>query len=246
MVTVAARAGPEFAATLKPTVPLPTPDAPEVMVIQFCDGVASQPHPGDVVTVIDVAAPPAAATDCEGGAIVVVHVPAWFTVWVWVPMLMVPVRPPPLFAVTENVTLPLPESAAPPVIVIHGVDVVAVQPQPPAADTEIADPLPAVAGSDCDWGLIDVAHDPGCVTGKVRPAMVRLPVRTLPVFAVAENPTVPLPLPPVPCVMVSHDVAVDAVQGQPAAMVTAIAGPWPPAAVRVALDGLSDGAHAGA
>ena len=65
-----------FAPTLTPTVPLPAPLAPEVIVSQFCEGVAVQLQPAEAVTVIDVAAPPAAGTDCDGGAIVVVHEPA--------------------------------------------------------------------------------------------------------------------------------------------------------------------------
>ena len=120
------------------------------------------------------------------------------TVCVCVPMLMVPVRPLPGFAATVNVTLPLPVPDAPPVIVIHDVVVEAVQAHPPEAETATADPLPAVAGTDCERGLIDVAHDPGCVTANVCPAIVRLPVRTLPVLAVAENATVPFPVPLVP------------------------------------------------
>jgi hypothetical protein len=149
------------AAVLSPTVPLPVPLAPEVMVIQFCEGVAVQLQPAEAVTVIEVAGPPAAGTDCDGGAIVVVHVPACVTVCVCVPMLMAPVRAPPVFAATVNVTLPLPVADAPPVIVIHGADVVAVHAHPPAADTATAEPLPDVAGTDWDDGLIDVAHEPG-------------------------------------------------------------------------------------
>jgi hypothetical protein len=116
---------------------------------------------------------------------------------VFVPMLMEPIRLLPEFAVTVNVTLPLPLPEAPPVIVIHGVAVVAVQ-EHPLADTATADPLPAVAGKDCEGGLIDVAHAPVCVTANVSPAMVRLPVRAVPVFAAAENATAPLPVPLVP------------------------------------------------
>ena len=76
-------------------------------------------------------------------------------------MLMAPVRPLPVFAAKVNVTLPLPWPDAPPVIVIHDVVVVAVHPHPPAADTAIAEPLPDVAGTDWDDGLIEVAQEPG-------------------------------------------------------------------------------------
>ena len=76
IVTVAVRTGPVFAATLRFTVPLAVPLAPAVIVSQFCEGVAVQLQPVAAVTVIDVAAPPAAGTDCDAGAIVVVHEPA--------------------------------------------------------------------------------------------------------------------------------------------------------------------------
>jgi hypothetical protein len=243
IVTVAVRSGPPFAATLRATVPLPVPVAPEVIVSQLCDDVAVQLQPAEAVTVIDVALPPPAGTDCDDGAIVVEHDPAWVTVCVCVPILMVPVRALPLLAATVKVTVPLPVAEAPPVIVIQELDVVAVHAHPPAAETATEDPLPAVAGTDCDVGLIDVAHDPGCVTVKVCPAIVRLPVRTLPVLAVAANVTAPLPVPLVPCVMLSQESVVDAVHAQPGAMLTAIDGPAPPAADTVALDGFSDAAH---
>jgi hypothetical protein len=55
---------------------LPEPLAPAVIVIQFCEGVALQVQPAPAVTAIEAAAPPPAATDCEGGAIVLVHEPA--------------------------------------------------------------------------------------------------------------------------------------------------------------------------
>ena len=76
IVTVAVRPGPVFAATLRATVPLPVPLAPEVIVSQPCDGVAVQLQPTAAVTAIEVAGPPAAGTDCDGGEIVVVHEPA--------------------------------------------------------------------------------------------------------------------------------------------------------------------------
>src|SRR4249920_447293 len=123
-------------------------------------------------------------------------------------MLMVPVRPLPLFAVTVNVTEPFPTPDAPPVMVIQGTDAVAVQLHPVTADTLMGAPAPAVRGSDCDGTLSENAHE-GCVTPNVCPAMARLPVRAGPRFAVAENATVPLPVPLAPCVMVSHESIAD-------------------------------------
>jgi hypothetical protein len=74
IVIVPLRAAPVFAATVKPTDPLPVPLAPEVTVIQDALLTAFQVHVlTDVVTAIGVPAPPAAATDALFGAIVNVH-----------------------------------------------------------------------------------------------------------------------------------------------------------------------------
>src|SRR6187401_199168 len=64
MVTVAVRRGPVFALTVKLTVPLPLPLAPDVMVIHVCDATLVQVQPAIAVTPIGVALPPAAATVC--------------------------------------------------------------------------------------------------------------------------------------------------------------------------------------
>jgi hypothetical protein len=55
-----------FAATLKPTVPEPDPDAPEVIVIHGAPLVAFHTQPADAVTVL-LPVPPAAVNDCERG-----------------------------------------------------------------------------------------------------------------------------------------------------------------------------------
>ena len=74
IVIVPLRAAPVFAATVKPTDPLPVPLAPDVTVIQDALLTAFQVHVlTDVVTAIGVPAPPAAATDALFGAIVNVH-----------------------------------------------------------------------------------------------------------------------------------------------------------------------------
>ena len=67
MVSVALRGAVDvFAATLKPTVPDPDPDAPDVTVIQEALLVAFHTHPPAVATVL-VPVPPAAANDDAGG-----------------------------------------------------------------------------------------------------------------------------------------------------------------------------------
>lgn len=74
IVIVPLRAAPVFAATVKPTDPLPVPLAPDVTVIHDALLTAFQVQVlTDVVTAIGVPAPPAAATDSLFGAIVNVH-----------------------------------------------------------------------------------------------------------------------------------------------------------------------------
>ena len=55
-----------FAATLKPTLPDPFPDPPEVTVIHAALLVAFHVHPAAAVTVL-LPVPPAAANDCDSG-----------------------------------------------------------------------------------------------------------------------------------------------------------------------------------
>jgi len=58
------------------------------------------------------------------------------------------------------------------------------------------------------------------LTVKVAPAIVSVPVRAAPEFAATEYPTVPLPEPLAPLVIVSHDAFDAAVQEQPLPAVT--------------------------
>ena len=67
--SVPVRAAPGFDAIVKPTVPLPVPFAPDVMVIQASGVVAVHPQPFAAVTAMVVPAPPAAAIDCDEGLI---------------------------------------------------------------------------------------------------------------------------------------------------------------------------------
>jgi len=68
-----------------------------------------------------------------------------------------------------------------------------------------------------------------CVTVKVCPAMVSVPVRELPVFAWTEYPTVPLPLPFPPEVIVIQPGLPLTAQGHVVGAVT-VTLPAPPAA----------------
>jgi hypothetical protein len=123
MVTVAVRAEvAELAFTLKFTVPLPVPVAPDVTTTHETGLVAVQPHPLPPVTVTLVDSP-AAATLLLTGLIVYMHgavAPLWVTVNVCPAMLRVPLRPLVLvLAETEKLTLPGPVTEAGDVTVIH-------------------------------------------------------------------------------------------------------------------------------
>jgi hypothetical protein len=76
MERVPVRIGPVLAATVNATVPLPLPLPPPVIVIQGVDVVAVQVHPAGLVTVTEVAGPPAAVGDWFVGLIVATHPPA--------------------------------------------------------------------------------------------------------------------------------------------------------------------------
>ena len=90
--SVPVRAPPGFAAIVKPTVPLPVPLAPEVIVIQLSGVVAVHPHGDGAVTAIVVPAPPGDPIDCVEGLMPNVHDKAG-----WLTLIVVP----------ATVTLPL-------------------------------------------------------------------------------------------------------------------------------------------
>jgi hypothetical protein len=66
-----------------------------------------------------------------------------------------------------------------------------------------------------------------CVTVKVRPAIVIVPVRFLPALAATLKATLPLPAPLCPAVTVIQAASLVAVHAQLAGVVTATAGPVP-------------------
>ena len=76
MDSVPVLAGPVFAATVNATDPLPLPLAPLVIVIQGVAVVAVHAHPVALVTLTDVAGPPAAVGDWLVGLIVTAQPPA--------------------------------------------------------------------------------------------------------------------------------------------------------------------------
>src|SRR5206468_4252463 len=108
----------------------------------------------------------------------------------------------------------------------------------PAAVTATL-PGPPASVIDCVVGAIEYVHDGAaadCVTVNACPAIVSVPVRAAPAFALTVNATVPLPLPEPPleiAIQLAFDAAVHA---QPALVANATE-PLPPAAVNDALVG---------
>jgi len=137
-----------FAATLKPTVPLPEPVAPLVNVIQAALLAAVHAHPVAAVTLL-LPVPAAAVKDCVVGEIAGEQpAAACVTVNVAPAIVSVPVRlVVTVFAATSNVTDPLPDPVAPPVTVIQAALLAAVQLHPVAAETALP-PLEAAAVKD--------------------------------------------------------------------------------------------------
>jgi hypothetical protein len=134
----------------------------------------------------------------------------------------------PVFAATENATVPLPLPLPPEVIVTQESAVVAVHEQLPGAVT-VTVPLPPDAATACDAGVIVMSHGmPAWVTVNVLPAIVTVPVRgDTDVFAAELKLTEPLPAPDAPAVTVSQLSLLTAVQAQPAGAVT-VTVPVPP------------------
>jgi hypothetical protein len=205
IVSVPVRAGPEFAATLNETTPLPPPDAAPEIVIQsglFDEAVHVQPAPAVIAT--DPVAP-GESTFCDVGLMLNAHGAAWLTVKVWPAIVSVPVRAAaPVLAATLNATEPFPLPDEPLVMVSQsGFAVLAVHVQPAAAVTPTlpVPPLAAIAWfAEARAGLQPLAWE----TVTVWPAIVNVPVRAAPPFTAALNATEPFPLPDVPLVIVSQ------------------------------------------
>ena len=169
--------------------------------------------------------------------------PACVTVNVRPATVSVPMRWTPLgFAATLKLVVPPPLPLAPDVIVSQLLLLlVAFQVHPARAVTDV-DPVPPVAAS---VGLLtgkieNVQGAPTCVTVKVWPATVKVPVRGEPI---GLGPTlkfvVPSPDPLAPDVMVSHPALLVAVQEQPVGMSTDVDPVLPVAETFVRLAGVS-------
>jgi hypothetical protein len=135
----------------------------------------------------------------------------------------VPVRAGPVFRSTLNATEPLPVPDAPFVTISHVAFELAVHVHVPAEAVTAIDPDVAVSPTFCEVGEIANVHGGGgggggagaaaCVTVKVCPAMVNVPLRAAAVLAAIWTPTAPVPAADAPLVTVSHaafDAAVHA------------------------------------
>jgi len=131
IVSVADRPGPLVDATVKFTVPLPFPLAPDVIVTHGWALVAVHAQPAPDVTDTELF-PPAAAIDSESGEMANVHPCPWAIVTVCPATVIVPDRAGPLSAATLTVTVPDPLPFAFEAIVTHGwlLDAVQLQPLP--------------------------------------------------------------------------------------------------------------------
>jgi hypothetical protein len=131
-VTVPVRAAPEFAATLRFTVPS---SLVPVTVIQGALLVAVQSQAAPVVT-FRLVEPPLAGALKLVGVIVYVHgATAWLTLKVCPATVTVPLRALPELAAMSRFTAPLPGPLPPLVMLIHVALLVAVQPQAAAVVT---------------------------------------------------------------------------------------------------------------
>ena len=207
--------------------------------------VAVQLQPLAAVTV-NVPEAPAPLTFAETGESVGAHCSlACVTVKAFPPMVIEPVRAAlEAFAVTEYDTVPLAVPDAPWVTVIQPSLLTAVQLQPLAAVTVTA-PLEAPPRRSADVGEIVALHGaPACVTVKVLPAIVSVPVRgVVAVFAATSKVTEPLPFPVAPVARVIHPALLVAVHAQPVAAVTETAVPVVAAAAMFAAPDEIVGAH---
>jgi hypothetical protein len=171
---------------------------------------------------------------------------AWETVNVWPPMVSVPVRADVFgLAAALNATVPFPLPLAPLVTVNHDVLLLTPVHAHPAGDVTAVDPVPPPATTDWLVGEIANVHDAAAwVTVNVRPAMVRVPVRTEVVgLAATLYGTVPFPVPLVAPVSVIQLAFDRADQAQPAPAVTPTLPVVPPEPTDRPVE-FSDGAHA--
>jgi hypothetical protein len=181
---------PVFAAIEYPRVPLPVPLDPDVIVIHVAVLVAVHVQvDAAAVTPTDPVVAPAPGAALAGDSVNVQATPACVTVNVWPAIVSVPVRGVALvFAATEYVTAPFPAPVLPPVIVSHDALLEALHAHVPPDAVTLTLALDAPEAGDTLVGdSVNVHATPACVTVKVCPAIVSVPVRDdVPAFAATE------------------------------------------------------------
>jgi len=212
-------AAPLFAATVKATAPFPVPEVTDPSTIQLLSDAAVHAQPSPAVTAA-LPAPPADAKFWPAGDSVMAHGAPWFTVNVWPPTVIVPVRAAPVFAATLYAMVALPVPVAALVMVIHGTPAAAVHGHvEPVVSAN--DPVEAPAAAvTVDGAIVKVQAGggggiaPDCVTPRATPAIVAAPCRAVfDGFAVSVNWTVPGPAPFAPAVTVIQSADEAAVHG---------------------------------
>jgi hypothetical protein len=154
-------------------------------------------------------------------------------------MVNVPVRSPPVFAATLNVTVPLPLPLEPVVTVIQLALLTAVQAQPDCVVTATGPPVPPEALNVWLVGAMAYVHVV-CEIVTVCPATVRLPVRAPPVFGWTEYVTLPPPVLLAPLRIVTQFTWLAAVHAQPDDVDTEIGVPVPPAGAMETFVGVTE------
>jgi hypothetical protein len=158
--------------------------------------------------------------------------PLCVTVRVWPAIVNVPVREVvDVLAATLYDTVPVPVPLLPPVTVIHVVLLLTPVHAQPLLVVTVADCAPPAAATLCDVGARAKLQAPLCVTVRVCPAIVSVPVRgVVEVLAATLYDTVPVPVPLLPLVTVIHVVLLlTPVHVQPLPVVT-VADRAPPVA----------------
>jgi hypothetical protein len=165
----------------------------------------------------------------------------------------VPLRAVPVLATALNATVPLPVPDAPLVTVSQGTLAAAVQAHDAAEAVTAVDPVPPAADTDCAFGAIVNVHGGGgggaaaaWVTVNVFPAATIVADRVdVVVLAATVKATAPLPVPDSPDVRLIHATLVDAVHAQVPAEAVTVIEPDPAASPTFCEAGEIENVHAG-
>ena len=224
---------PVFAATLKVTAPGPDPLLPAVMAIHEALLLAAHGQSADVVTAVLPLPPAAAKARLVGDVLYEQLLPDCVAVYVFPAIVSVPVRVAAVRLVaTMKATVPFPLPGPGLMTAIHATLLAASHSHAEGAVTVVL-PNPPSATNHPVVDEIDGLQTLGevCVTVKIVPAIVNVPVRTVvPVFGATVKATLPEADPDAPEMMVIHSALLLAVHAQfrPAVTVLIPVPPPPP------------------